>query len=129
MRASKAHFVAALAPARAGHCRHSPIDGNERAIVVPLSVLLDGVPLPAPDARSLWQRFSTWMEERRGDLAGFAEAEGFASVHPEIHGGEPVLVVSRTLAQKPYTSAATKRGRPTGGPTAPPRPGRRRRAR
>jgi hypothetical protein len=74
-----------------------------------------------PDGRALWQRFSAWMEEHRGDLAGFARSEGFASVHPEVHGSEPVLVVSRTAAQKPYANAVTKRG--GGGPGAkkPPR--------
>jgi hypothetical protein len=93
---------------------------------VPLIVLVDGTALPEPESRSLWQRFSAWMEEHKGDLAGFARAEGFASVHPELHGGEPALVVSRTLAQKPYTSAATKRGRPVTGKPTPKRPGRRR---
>jgi len=94
-----------------------------------LNVLIDGIALPAPDARSIWQRFSAWMEEHRGDLAGFAQAEGFASVHPELHSGEPVLVISRTVPQKPYDTAATKRGRPTGAQPAPARSGRRRRDR
>jgi hypothetical protein len=68
------------------------------------------------------------MEEHKGDLAGFAKAEGFASVHPELHGGEPVLIVSKTAAQKPYASAATKPapGRPSSRSARPKRSGRRR---
>jgi len=70
-----------------------------------LAVLVDGVPLPAADARALWERFSDWMEAHRGDLAGFAAQEGFASVHPGVAEGRPVLVASMTTAQRPYTSA------------------------
>ena len=77
---------------------------------MPLRVIVDGTPMAEADGRDLWQRFSAWMEEHKGDLAGFARAEGFASVHPEIHAGEPVLVASRSAPQKAYTSAATKRG-------------------
>lgn len=81
------------------------------AIVMPLRVLIDGAPLADADARALWQRFSTWMEDHRGDLAGFAHAEGFASVHPELHDGEPVLIASRSAPQQPYDNAPAKRGR------------------
>jgi hypothetical protein len=90
--------------------------------------LVDGTVLPEAEARALWQRFSAWMEEHKGDLAGFAKAEGFASVHPELHGGEPVLVVSKTSAQKPYASAASKPvpGRPASRGPRPKRAGRRR---
>jgi hypothetical protein len=93
---------------------------------VPLRVLIDGTSLPVPEARSLWLRFGAWMNEHKGDLAGFAQTEGFASVHPELHGGEPVLVVSRSAPQKPYASATTKRGRPATSQASPTRPGRRR---
>jgi hypothetical protein len=97
---------------------------------MPLGVLLDGTPMPEAEARPLWQRFSAWMEEHEGDLAGFARSEGFASVHPEVHAGEPVLVVSKTAPQKAYATAVTKRGRePSGSPARSPRsnrPGRRR---
>jgi hypothetical protein len=91
---------------------------------MPLRVLLDDTPLAEPDARALWQRFSAWMETHEGDLAGFARAEGFSSVHPEIRGGEPVLVASRTAAQRPYASAVVK-GAPAAGPRRK-RPGGRR---
>ena len=77
---------------------------------MPLRVLVDGAPLADPDARALWRRFSAWMEEHPSDLGGFARAEGFASVHPELHGGEPVLVVSRVAPQRPYAPAPAKRG-------------------
>ena len=67
-----------------------------------LGVLVDGTPLPEDEAYAIWDRFSLWMEDHRGDLAGFAVQEGFASVHPGVDGDKPVLRVSRTAAQKPY---------------------------
>jgi hypothetical protein len=78
---------------------------------MPLRVLIDGTPLAEPEARALWQRFSAWMEEHVGDLGGFARAEGFVSIHPELHDGEPVLVASRSAPQGPYVNAPAKRGR------------------
>src|SRR5579884_1673425 len=80
-----------------------------------LRVLVDQVPLPDDEARPFWRRFSAWMEEHPGDLAGFAASEGLASVHPEVHDGHPVLVASRTAAQRPYAPAPTRaRASPTG---------------
>jgi hypothetical protein len=70
-----------------------------------LRVLVDGTPLPAEEALAFWKRFSHWMEEHHGDLAGFARAEQLASVHPELHPDGPVLVASRTGRQRPYASA------------------------
>jgi hypothetical protein len=67
-----------------------------------LAVLLDGVPMAEQEARALWARFSAHMDEHRGDLAGFARAEGFASVHPETRDGRAVLVVSQTEPQRAY---------------------------
>jgi hypothetical protein len=67
-----------------------------------LAVHVDGKALPEEEARALWQRFSDWMEEHRGDLAGFAAQEGFASVHPGVHAGRPVLLASHQEAQRPY---------------------------
>jgi hypothetical protein len=67
-----------------------------------VKVLVDGQALPDDEARAFWQRFSDWMEEHKGDLAGFAAKEGFASVHPGVQGGRPVLFVSKTAVQKPY---------------------------
>jgi hypothetical protein len=74
-----------------------------------LSVIVDGVPLAADDARALWQRFSEWMEEHKGDLAGFAAREGFASIHPAVEGGRPILRASHTEAQRPYAPVAHAR--------------------
>jgi hypothetical protein len=68
----------------------------------PLAALVDGVALPDEEARALWLRFSDWMEEHRGDLAGFAAKEGFASVHPGVEDGRPVLLASHRVAQRPY---------------------------
>jgi hypothetical protein len=86
-----------------------------------LGVLIDGAPLPDDEARAFWKRFSDWMEEHRGDLAGFARAEGFASVHPEMHVSGPVLIASRTAPQRPYSVAAK---RTSGGVPAKGVPGR-----
>lgn len=79
-----------------------------------LGVLVDGVALPEEDARALWERFSAWMEEHRGDLAGFAAREGFASVHPGVEAGRPVLLASKSAAQRPY-GPATSVAQPGGG--------------
>lgn len=67
-----------------------------------LAVLVDGAPLPEAEAIALWDRFSAWMEEHRGDLAGFAAQEGYASVHPGVDGDRPVLRASKTAGQRPY---------------------------
>jgi hypothetical protein len=77
-----------------------------------LRVRVDGVPLPDSEARAMWHRFSVWMEDHVGDLAGFARAEGLASVHPEMHDGVPVLVASHSAPQQPYASAPKKRTEP-----------------
>ena len=73
-----------------------------------LAVEVDGQPMPPEPASALWRRFSAWMEEHQGDLAGFAKAEGFASVHPELRGGGPVLVASRTAPQRAYGPAVAR---------------------
>jgi hypothetical protein len=75
-----------------------------------LSVVVDGVRAPQEEARAIWQRFSDYMEKHRGDLAGFARAEGFLSAHPRPDGGGAVLVLSRTEAQEPYGRAASGNG-------------------
>jgi len=67
-----------------------------------LGALVDGTPLPEAEAHALWDRFSAWMEEHRGDLGGFAALEGFASIQPGVDGDRPVLRVSRSAAQNPY---------------------------
>jgi hypothetical protein len=75
-----------------------------------LAVYLDGAPMAEPDARALWQRFSDWMESNRGDLAGFAAKEGFASVHPGVENGRPVLYASKTEGQRPYAAVGAATG-------------------
>ncbi|MGO8997142.1 MAG: hypothetical protein ACLQVI_27825 [Polyangiaceae bacterium] len=67
-----------------------------------LGVIVDGEAMPREQAREFWARFSAYMEEHKGDLAGFAKQEGFASVHPAMENGAAVLLVSRTSAQRPY---------------------------
>jgi hypothetical protein len=85
-----------------------------------LAVTVDGSPLPEEEARGVWARFSAHMDAHPGDLAGFARAEGVASVHPAAEGGRAVLVVSRTEAQRPYGQAAdrSKGGSTPGSPGA-----------
>jgi hypothetical protein len=78
--------------------------------------------MPQEEARAFWQRFSDWMEDHRGDLAGFAAREGFASVHPTVADGRPVLRASRAEAQRPYAPVTAGAGwvsRDSGG--SPPR--------
>jgi hypothetical protein len=71
-----------------------------------LKVHVDGVPLSEEEGRAFWRRFSVWMDQNPGDLAGFARTVGLASVHPEMHADGPVLVGSRTTPQKPYAEAS-----------------------
>jgi hypothetical protein len=61
------------------------------------------------EARAFWGRFSAHMEAHRGDLAGFARAEGLSSVHPEVRDGVPLLVASRSAPQRGYASAPVRR--------------------
>jgi len=75
-----------------------------------LAVLVDGKPLLEAEARAFWGRFSAHMEENKGELAGFAKKEGFASVHPSMQGGRPVLLVSTTSPQGPYVSVSRDAG-------------------
>jgi len=67
-----------------------------------LAVIVDGSPLSEEEARTFWARFSEHMDAHAGDLSGFAQKEGFASVHPEARSGVAVLIVSRSAAQRPY---------------------------
>ncbi len=78
--------------------------------MIRLVAVLDGVSLGEEEARALWARFSAYMEEHRGDLSGFAQSEGFASVHPETRSGQAVLIVSRTEPQRPYGAKRSSSG-------------------
>ncbi len=71
-----------------------------------LGAVIDGVAVPEDAARELWRKFSEYMEAHKGDLGGFAKAEGFASVHPRSDGGRAMLVFSRTAVQEPYGAPA-----------------------
>lgn len=93
-----------------------------------LRVVIDDAPLPSEEAVAFWKRFSTWMDDHPGDLAGFAQGEGLASIRPEMHDGAPVLVGSHSAPQVPYGNAPqhnaakpAKAGKP--GQPAKPRPG------
>lgn len=87
-----------------------------------LQVYVDGAPMPELDARTFWQRFSDWMEANKGDLAGFAAKEGFASVHPGVENGKPVLYASKTEGQRPYAPVSGAAGG-SGGRHDPGNPG------
>jgi hypothetical protein len=75
-----------------------------------LTVIVDGTPMPDEEARLFWNRFSEHMEAHKGDLAGFAKAEGFASVRPAMGPEGAQLVVSRTANQEPYGNARSSSG-------------------
>jgi hypothetical protein len=79
-----------------------------------LAVFVDGSAMAEAEARPLWERFSAWMEEHRGDLAGFAAKEGFASVHPGVENGRPVLYCSKSEGQRPYAPVTGDPGRAGG---------------
>ncbi len=85
-----------------------------------LKVLLDGEAMEAGEGVAFWKRFSAWMDEHPGDLAGFAKSEGLASVQPEMHAGAPVLVASKSGVQKPYTSAPKRGAGAAGGGSGAP---------
>jgi hypothetical protein len=76
-----------------------------------LRVLIDGEALENQEAIAFWKRFSEWMDEHPGDLAGFARSEGLSSVQPEMHDGVPVLVASHTARQHPYGVAPKRKPR------------------
>jgi len=71
-----------------------------------LGVVVDGTALSEGEARTLWQAFSAYMEEHRGDLGGFAKSQGFVSAHPRSERGRAVLVLSKTAPQEEYGAVA-----------------------
>ena len=70
-----------------------------------LTVFVDDRELPEEEARALWKRFSDHMEAHQGDLRGFAEKEGVASVLPEHGAGKAILRLRKTGEQVPYANA------------------------
>ena len=75
-----------------------------------LAALVDGVALSSEGARELWQRFSDYMGEHRGDFAGFAKNNGFVRIAPEYRNGKAVLV-AYTKEPVRRSSQATKKSR------------------
>ncbi|MRG95192.1 hypothetical protein [Polyangium spumosum] len=57
-----------------------------------LAAFVDGVALPDDQARDLWKRFSEWMGEHKGDMAGFGKQNGYTQITPEYRGGRAVLI-------------------------------------
>lgn len=72
-----------------------------------LIVIVDERQLPDDEARSVWVRFSLWMDEHRGDFEGFAKQEGFVAARTETRGGKAVLA----LSTKPFGAGAKKVGK------------------
>lgn len=68
-----------------------------------LAAIVDGAVLPGEQARELWKKFSDYMGEHRGDVAGFAKASGFVRIAPEYRNGKAVLVA---YTKEPPRSAA-----------------------
>jgi hypothetical protein len=92
-----------------------------------LRVVVDGKPLPEEEGRALWKRFSDHMETNKGDLAGFAKAEGYASIHPAMGAEGAELRVSTSAPQGPYKNvskgdggSSTVHGKGPSGPTQKP---------
>lgn len=71
-----------------------------------LRVVVDGQPLPDEEARAIWKRFSDHMETHKGDLAGFAKAEGYASAHPAMGPEGAELRLSKNSPQGPYRNVS-----------------------
>ncbi|XXX77749.1 hypothetical protein WMF30_03105 [Sorangium sp. So ce134] len=109
-----------------------------------LAASIDGAPLPDEEARDLWTRFSRYMDEHRGDMAGFARENGYVSVTPTFDRGRALLVIRTTEApperpaprgggaDKPATRGgggrpASRGGKPTPRGSGKPARGRRRR--
>ncbi|MBI4955532.1 MAG: hypothetical protein HY908_26155 [Myxococcales bacterium] len=86
-----------------------------------------GVELPAEETRALWQRFSAYMDEHRGDLPGFAASEGFAYAAARYTRGAAVLELAHEAPPPPPPKKpATRRGAGPRRPTGPARGPRRR---
>jgi hypothetical protein len=72
-----------------------------------LAAIVDGTALSSEAARDLWKRFSDYMGEHRGDIAGFAKNNGFIRVGPEYRNGKAVLVAY--TKEPPRVSGRTKK--------------------
>jgi hypothetical protein len=77
-----------------------------------LAALVDGAPLDTEPARALWTEFSAYMDENKGDMAGFAKKKGWQSVAPEYREGKAVLVVKTG-------AAVVKAAKPAGAKAGP----------
>lgn len=76
-----------------------------------LVAFVDGTALAEDAARDLWKRFSEYMGEHKGDIAGFAKSAGFVQISPEYRGGRAVLVAyTKEPPPKASEGANAKRG-------------------
>jgi len=78
-----------------------------------LACVIDGVTLPEEDAKALWKEFSEHMDEKRGDMTGYAKKKGWFSVAPEFRDGKAVLVIRTTATARSLPPAqAPQKPRP-----------------
>ena len=78
-----------------------------------LAAVVGGKALAQADARTLWQRFSSYMETHQNDFAGFARVEGFAHATVAAISGVATLTLSNeppAEAGKTGPNAKKKRG-------------------
>ena len=95
------------------HGKHQPPDGEDRQV----------------EGEGRLLEFGQGLEgEAALGLAGFAKAEGYASVHPGLGAEGPELHVSRSATQRPYTNVS-KGGSAKAQPQGPSRPPKGRRSR
>lgn len=89
-----------------------------------LACVIDGVTLPEEEAKALWKEFSEHMDEKRGDMAGYAKKKGWFSVAPEFRGGKAVLVIRTTATARSLPPAqAPQKPRPKQKPKQTPQAG------
>jgi len=74
-----------------------------------LAASIDGKPLDQTQARQLWERFSSHMDEHQGDFDGFATSEGFVSAHVAVQAGVPTLALSSSTDPPKAKHGRTKK--------------------
>ncbi len=89
-----------------------------------LAGIVDGVNLSAVEAKALWKEFSEHMDEKRGDMVGYARKKSWFSVLPEYRDGKAVLIVRTTATSKgPPPVAAPPKAKPKPRPPQKPAQG------
>jgi len=77
-----------------------------------LAAVVDGKTAEPSDAKALWERFSSYMDEHQGDFDGFAKQEGLLAARVDVVQGVPTLTLSSSKERTPEPrQAPTKRKR------------------